>query len=111
MEDKHKIQSEIKKTLDILNDVKKIEADAFFYTRVMAKAENSKNSSIFDFIFDSPILKPVIVSGLILINLLAFVALTNNSNRNFAADEAAELFDNEFYITQATESYFEFNKE
>ncbi len=83
MEQNRNIDLEVEKTLNSLNDYKKVETDAFFYTRLMARIERKQESEAVPYFFSIPYLKPAMVSFLILINL--FVALSflyfDNANK------------------------------
>lgn len=110
MNKKENIQAEIDKTLNVLADIKKVEADAFFYTRVKAKIEHAPRSSWLNVVFDSPALKPILISVLLFINILAIGLLFQHSNQELSADQVAEQFNQEYYITQASESDFYLNE-
>ena len=105
------IQNEIDKTLQLLNSKNKIEADAFFYTRVRAKIDTPEKASFFDFIFDSPILKPALIASLFILNTMAFLLINYNSSQSLTADDAADLLNQEYFITQATDSFYYYNEE
>ncbi len=74
------IENEVEKTLDSLNNFKKITTDPFFYTRLMVRLEKENEPHWITQIFEYRWLKPVFITLIILINIIAVVEFTYYNN-------------------------------
>lgn len=102
------IQKEVEKTLSSLDNWQKVEADAFFYTRLSAKLEKApEGSNVFNWFFNTPVLKPALVAFAIIINVMSvfYLSYQNTTTANFS-----ETFANEYMLDQSTESYLVINE-
>lgn len=110
MKSKTEIQNEIKKTLNSLNQVKKIEADAFFYTRLKAKLDKESTNSKFDWYFESIWFKSVAAAIILFFNIITITHFLNNETDNLANSNAADLFSQEYYLSQSTDTFYDLNE-
>lgn len=102
------IQNEVEKTLSSLDSWPKVEADAFFYTRLSTKLEKApKGNNVFDWLFNTPVLKPALVAFAILINVMSvfYISFQNTTETDFA-----DAFSSEYMLDQSTESYLVLNE-
>jgi hypothetical protein len=114
---KEKEENSIKNTLSVLDEMKPVETDAFFYSRLQARMENfniEKHSWISR---KQMILQPLIVGILIIVNILIFTYRTDksldqtadksNDSEKIVADRNNEInaFAQEYSITINTNAY------
>lgn len=85
-ERKERIEKEVEKTLQQLDQFEKLESDPFFYTRLQAKMKSTQNqhnqSAIFS--FAGRYLRPAFLILLLVLNLIS--ALVVLQNRNSGSD-------------------------
>jgi len=105
------IQSEVEKTLNSLDNWKKIEADPYFYTRLSVRLENRAQPKLFSWFFDSPILRPALIAIALLINVLSVSYLLSSNNNVAKSTDFANLFAEEYMLDQSTETYLDLNNE
>jgi len=105
-ESKEHIIRKVNETLNILDNVEKIEASPFFATRLEGKLESQMNSkSFFSFLFTPQLkLKPALIALIILINVVSISAfLMNSSVRSNHSTEISNLL--ETYAFDQTDYY------
>ena len=106
------IQSEVEKTLNSLDNWKKIETDSFFYTRLSVRLENKRQIKNLNWFFDSLLLRPALMVFALLINILSINYFISNSNSiQEDSSDFANLFNDEYMLDQSTDSYFMLNDE
>lgn len=111
MKNKTNIQNEINETLNLFDKIDKVEVDAFFYTRLSAKMENTKSKFSFDWLFETPILKPIIIAVILFINVISISYFLNSKSESLTNTEIVDLFNQEYSMTQSTDSFLAFNED
>lgn len=102
------IQNEVDKTLNSLDNWQMVNADAFFYTRLSAKLEKkTQASTAFNWLFNTPILKPALVAAALIINITSILYLSYQST---SETDFTEAFTSEYMLDQSTESYLVLNE-
>ena len=100
------IEEKVNKTMEILDNMEKVEASPFFHTRLEAKLENQiAEKSFFSFLFSSQFyLKPVLIGLVLLVNIISisFFVINTNSNSKHT-NEISNLL--ETYAFDQTEYY------
>ncbi len=87
MNKKEKIEQEIRKTLDQFDRAEHLPANPFFYTRVQARLdEQRRKRSIY-----STILKPALLTSLVVINLGTAVWYFGGSGQSDSQQELIEI--------------------
>lgn len=105
------IQAEVEKTLNILNDWKPVETDAFFFTRLSVRIEKRTQAKNYHWFFESPLLRPALIALTVLINVLTinyFIAFVDTKKES---TDLISLFTEEYQLNQSTESYIALNDE
>jgi len=110
MKKKINIQAEVEKTLNCLDNYKKVKADPFFYTRLSIKLEKKQETNVLNLIFNSPLLRTAIVALIIIINVLS-VNYVIHENKETMDTDFTSLFTEEYMLDQSTESYLVLNNE
>ncbi|MBI9038110.1 MAG: zf-HC2 domain-containing protein [Bacteroidales bacterium] len=108
------IFNEMNKTYSILNDVKQLNPNPFFYTRLNEKIkeiENKENKIIFRPSFVR-IFQPIAVSFILIISLVLGIVIGNEFNENSNTFENTIAFDSQvysdnFYLNEIEGEYFE----
>ena len=109
--DKRNIQEKINKTLDVLDKVEKIETDPFFYTRLSARLEKQESKPGFDWLFETPLLKPILVGFVLVVNIISISHFVTAESTVLTDDEIVEMFNEEYFITQSSDSYSVINED
>ena len=106
------IQEEVEKTMNSLNNWKPVETDAFFFTRLSVRIEKRTQTKSFNWFFESPILRPALITLTLLINILTinyFITYVENTKEE--STDLISLFTDEYQLNQSTESYIALNDE
>ncbi|MBI9069772.1 MAG: hypothetical protein JEZ09_20930 [Salinivirgaceae bacterium] len=111
MKNKADIEREIEKTISLLDGKNKMKADAFFYTRLSAKMEQTESNFSFEWLLTSPWLKPLIVAFVLFINIISISHLIKSDDRELTNDDVVSLFNEEYFMTQSTDSYLVINED
>jgi len=103
-----KIEDEINKTLNSLDNIEPVESNPFFYTRLEAKIESIevKQKPLFINIFSYNFLRPAFFVILIAVNLLSAYSIVRRTI--YQSDEKEEIlqtFAKEYSVSQ-TDYYF-----
>ncbi len=101
MERREKIEQEVRKTMDCLDQGEPLKADAYFYTRLRARINSRKNHGrISRVLFPAwHILAPVLIMALIALNIYTAAAvLTKNTTESSGSDEFMTLLTEDFTL-------------
>jgi len=102
------IQAEIEKTLNSLNSYTKRKAKPFLYTRIQEKLGKETAANTYNWLFDTPILKPVFASLIILINVFTVWQLAvNKENQISETENYIESFNEEYAFNESSVNYFD----
>lgn len=108
MEKQKNIQTEIEKTLNSLDAYTKKKAKPFLYTRIQAKLEKQAAASSFNWLFDTPLLKPAFASLIIVLNAFTVWQVSSINESDITETENyIENFYEEYAFNQSSETYFE----
>lgn len=112
MKTKEAIDEQVTKTLELMEQLPKASADAFFYTRLSARLERQNEPTVFNWFFDIPMLKPAFIVLFIFLNLVSLVHWVNQyqSVQTQPLTATEELIE-EYSLNQTTNSYLVFNEE
>ena len=95
MDKKEKIDREVKKTIQLFEEVESVKADAYFYTRLKARmdAESDKKQQLFGLDIIN-ILRPVLLTGIVTINIITFLFImrANEPTREIQIQSFAESY-------------------
>ena len=86
---KEKIQSEIDKTLDLLDQKDSLKPNPYFYTRIKQRIDE-KNKKVFSL---SSVLKPAFFTLLLMLNLTTVIWYTNSEEIADFSESELELVD------------------
>lgn len=111
MTQKEKIQQEIERTLQSLDQVKRAEANPFLYTRIRARMQKQQSSiweRTFSFI-SRPMVALAVVFLVMVINGWSFIGTSGSVTPTERIGETADLglpeFESEYKLITSTESY------
>lgn len=108
MENQKNIQAEVEKTLNSLDAYSKKKAKPFLYTRIQAKLEKQATTSSFNWLFDTPLLKPALASLIIVLNTFTVWQVSSINETDISETENyIENFNEEYAFNQSSETYFE----
>jgi hypothetical protein len=83
MKNDQKISDEVKKTISLLDNIKKIEPNPFLFTRIkegIDSANNKKSVSSIDFAFT--LFKQIVFAALFLLNIYSVISYLSNGRVN-----------------------------
>jgi hypothetical protein len=105
---KKQIEEEVKKTLDLLDQVEEIEPNPYFYTRLQGRLRNQEaeqRSALFH-IFRAKNLRLAFLAIVIVINIVSgIVFLQNGSYQTYDGSENLDAIAREYFLTNEDFSY------
>ena len=105
------IAEEVEKTLNSLERFPKVELDPFFITRLEARIEQNEQRTILNWFFETPYLKPVLLSIFLVINVLTLVDVFYHSSTKTAQPDSIQAFVSDYELNSNVNSYLVFNEE
>lgn len=107
----NEIWKQVDETLQQMDTLKKVDADAFFYTRLQARIENIEEKQVWtDRFWSIAVLKPVLVGAVIVLNFAVLASVMINRNNNtLSRDEQIDQFMSENALNVEEDTYLVYN--
>lgn len=106
-----KIKEEVEKSMNQLDNFKRVESNPYFYTRFQAKLKSTDEreyTSVWD-VISSKILRPVLLTLIILANIISVVVAFDTKQQVESQDTYITAFAEEYSLNQDDTSLFNFN--
>ncbi len=112
MKSKESIEEQVDKTLELLDHLPRVTADAFFYTRLSVRLEKKTHQGDFHWFFDTPMVRPAFFLFFVILNVVSLIHWINqNQELQTVNQTASEELIEEYSLNQSTNSYLVFNEE
>ncbi len=101
MKNQYKIEEEIRKTMESLDRLDRVEGNPFMFTRIKAKLKDDPEPKTFQLV---GVLQIAMIAALLIVNL---ISLNNKVKASFGEDVILESMANDYGL-QSTESIYNY---
>jgi len=101
MKNQYKIEEEIQKTMQSLNQLDRVEGNPYLYTRIKARLKDAPNANAFRL---AGVMQIVMVAALLIVNL---ISINKKVEASFGEDVILESMANDYGL-QSSESIYNY---
>ncbi|MGD8780619.1 MAG: hypothetical protein PVH88_16835 [Ignavibacteria bacterium] len=104
-----KIEEEVKKTMDLLEEKGSVKPNPFFYTRVKARYDEIKNTSTAkESSYVQLVLKPAFLAVVISLNIVSGYFLLKDEEQSFNRDDFINALSEDYSISYSDSDIFNY---
>ncbi len=107
MKSSKKIEEEVRKTMDLLDEKDSTEINPFFYTRVKAKLDEIENkNTVKESGYVQLVLKPAFLALIISLNIVSGYFLLKEEEQSLSREDFLSAFSEDYSITDSDTEIF-----